>query len=137
MKVVLDTNILLVSIPKKSKYRLIFDGVIDMRYDLVVSHEILLEYEEIIIQKTSQIVASNIVELLVKADNVEKREIFYKWNLIEADKEDNKFVDCAIAGGVDYLVSNDSHFDVLKNIHFPPVTLLKIDEFMKILKNLE
>lgn len=137
MKVVLDTNILLVSIPKTSEYRLIFDGVIDMKYELVVSNEILLEYEEIIIQETSQIVATNIVELLVKADNVEKREIFYKWNLIEADKDDNKFVDCAIAGGVDYLVSNDRHFDVLKNIYFPPVTLLKIDGFMKILKKLK
>lgn len=53
MKVVIDTNVLLVSIPKKSKYRLIFDYLIDMKYDLVVSNEILFEYEEIISQKSN------------------------------------------------------------------------------------
>lgn len=73
------------------------------------------------------------VEILVNAENVEKREVFYKWDLIKYDKDDNKFADCAIAGSVDYLVSDDKHFNVLKKIKFPPLKVLKTNEFMKIL----
>ncbi|KJR43981.1 nucleotide-binding protein [Candidatus Magnetoovum chiemensis] len=56
--------------------------------------------------------------------------MFYKWNLIINDKDDNKFTDCAIAGGADYIVSEDKHFDIIKGIEFPKLRLLSTDEFM-------
>ncbi|OQX77885.1 MAG: nucleotide-binding protein, partial [Bacteroidetes bacterium 4484_249] len=65
MKIVLDTNAFLISIPKKSKFRLIFDGLINKTYNLIISNEILTEYFEIIEQKANIIVASNIIELLL------------------------------------------------------------------------
>ena len=133
MKVVLDTNILLVSIPKKSPYRIIFDGLLTNQYDLILSNEILSEYSEIISQKTNHIVATNICEMLLSLSNVQKQDVFYRWNLIEMDKDDNKFVDCAVAGNADYLVSNDRHFNCLKLIEFPKLNLLTIDEFMDLL----
>ena len=111
MKVVLDTNILLVSIPKKSPYRIIFDALLADKFELIISNEILSEYTEIIAQKTNSIVATNISEMLLSLSNVKKNDVFYKWNLIEIDKDDNKFVDCAVAGNADYLVSNDKHFN--------------------------
>jgi putative PIN family toxin of toxin-antitoxin system len=130
MKVVLDTNVLLVSIAKKSLYRPIFDNLLANKFDLIISNEILSEYTEIIAQKTNSVVANNIGEMLLTLSNVQKQDVFYKWNLIETDKDDNKFVDCAIAGNADYLVSNDKHFNCLKEIEFPKVSLLTIDEFM-------
>jgi len=93
MKVVLDTNILLVSIPKKSPYRIIFDALLTGKFQLIISNEILSEYTEIIAQKTNLIVATNICEMLLSLSNVKKQDVFYKWNLIEIDKDDNKFVD--------------------------------------------
>jgi predicted nucleic acid-binding protein len=48
----------------------------------------------------------------------------------------NKFVDCALAFGADYLVTNDRHFRVLKNISFPSLTVLRMEEFMEILPTL-
>lgn len=51
--------------------------------------------------------------------------------LIQADPDDNKFVDCAFAANADYLVSEDSHFDVLRNISFPKLNLVTLDEFME------
>jgi putative PIN family toxin of toxin-antitoxin system len=133
MKVVLDTNVLLVSIPRLSKYRPILDGLIQKEYTLLISNEILTEYEEIIARKTNDLVAQNIIKMLITSSNVERTEINYKWHLIESDKDDNKFVDCAISGNVDYLVSNDKHFDVLETIDFPEVPLLKAEEFLAIL----
>ena len=133
MKVVLDTNVLLVSIPSLSKYRPIFEGLIQKKYTLIISNEILTEYEEIITQKANHLVAQNIIKMLITLSNVEKAEINFRWHLIESDKDDNKFVDCAISGNVDYLVSNDKHFNVLETIDFPVVPLLKAEEFLEIL----
>ncbi|MDD2660222.1 MAG: putative toxin-antitoxin system toxin component, PIN family [Methylococcales bacterium] len=133
MKIVLDTNILLVSIAKKSPYRIIFDSLLNNKFDLIISNDILREYTEIIAQKTNVMVATNISEMLLALANVQKQDVFYKWDLIEADKDDNKFVDCAIAGNADYLVSNDRHFNCLKNIEFPKLSLLNIDGFMDLL----
>jgi predicted nucleic acid-binding protein len=44
-------------------------------------------------------------------------------------------VDCAIAGRADYIVTIDKHFNTLKQIDFPKVNVISIDEFIKILKN--
>ena len=135
MKIVLDTNILLVSIPKNSQYRIILDNLLSKRFTLVISNDILSEYAEIIAQKTNSIVASNIIEMLLSARNVEKQEIFFKWQLIDIDKDDNKFVDCAVAGNADYLVTNDKHFKILKTIEFPSISILTVEEFIYILTN--
>lgn len=62
---------------------------------------------------------------------VEKAEIFYRFNLIEKDNSDNKFVDCAISSGADLIVSNDKHFQILKTIPFPQVTVVNLDEFAR------
>jgi uncharacterized protein len=133
MKVVLDTNILLVSIPKKSSYRIIFDALLSNKFELIISNDILSEYTEIIAQKTNHFVAVNLTEMLLSLPNVKKQEVFYKWNLINIDKDDNKFVDCAIAGSADYLVTNDKHFNCLKLIDFPKLNILNIDEFLTLL----
>jgi len=137
MKVVLDTNVLLVSIPKISPYRLILDSLLNKRFDLIISNDVLNEYTEIIAQKSNATVATNISEMLLTLSNVQKQDIFYKWNLIEVDKDDNKFVDCAISGGADYLVSNDKHFNCLKIVPFPKLSVLSIDQFMGLLARLK
>lgn len=137
MRVVLDTNVLLVSIPKRSRYREIFEGLIRKGYTLIISNEILTEYEEIIAQKANAGVAQNIVKMLVSLSNVEKIEIYYHWDLIEADNSDNKFTDCAIAGNADYLVTNDKHFDVLKEIDFPVIPLVEAEKFLGILSTIQ
>lgn len=51
--------------------------------------------------------------------------------LITADPDDNKFVDCAFAAGADYLVSEDSHFNVLRTTPFPLLNLVTLDEFLQ------
>ena len=134
LRVVLDTNALLVSIARKSKYRPIFDALLAGEYEAVITHEILSEYVEIIERKANAIVAHNIAESIINLPNVEKIEISYKWNLISEDPDDNKFVDCAVAGRVKYVVTDDNHFKVLKEIPFPKVDIISIDKFLEELK---
>lgn len=52
------------------------------------------------------------------------------------DPDDNKFVDCAVCGQAEYLVSNDKHFKILQNVNFPPVTVVTIQEFVAVLDKL-
>lgn len=136
MNVVLDTNVLLSSLAKKSPYRLIFDELLHGTFNLTLSNDILMEYEEIIGQRASPIVSENVLELFANLPNVEQVEIYYYWDLIIEDPDDNKFSDCAIAASVDYLVSNDRHFHVLKSIDFPPVNLISMGEFMDLLNEI-
>ncbi|MBB6004197.1 PIN domain-containing protein [Arcicella rosea] len=72
--------------------------------------------------------------MLLAQPNVEKREIFFKWGLLENDYDDNKFVDTAIVGNVDFIVTNDKHFNPLKDIDFPKVEIIDIDTFLEKIK---
>lgn len=131
--IILDTNILLISIPKFSKYRPIFDALLNQKFTLAISNEILSEYREIIARKTNSVIADNIAELLLNLPNVRKTEVYYRWNLIESDADDNKFADCAIASNANFIVTNDRHFEELSKISFPNVKTLTADEFLQML----
>lgn len=134
VRVVLDTNVLLISIARQSKYHPIFKGILNNDFEIVISNEIISEYIEILERKANTTVATNVIEFLINLPNVEKIEVSFRWNLIEQDPDDNKFVDCAIAGRVKYVVTNDQHFNVLKTIPFPKVDIISIDEFLNEIK---
>ena len=133
MKIVLDTNCLLASLSRRGAYFNVWRGLQEGKYTLCVSNEILEEYEEIIAQKTSSVIASNVVQTLLNAPSVELIDAFFRFDLIKNDPDDNKFVDCAIAGNATFVVSNDSHFDVLKEIDFPKLILKSLQEFAAML----
>ena len=86
---------------------------------------------EVLEIKTNYMVASNITELLLNLKNVIKIEPYFNWVLIDNDPDDNKFVDCAIAGNAMFLVSNDKHFQVLNKVDFPKVALIEIKSFLE------
>lgn len=129
--VVIDTNCLLQIIARKSPYRPIWDAFLEGRYELCVSNEILDEYQEILGQQITPTIAENIVLLILNQENVRLVDPHFRMGLITADPDDNKFVDCAFAAGADYLVSEDSHFNVLRKTPFPLLSLVTLDEFMQ------
>ena len=55
---------------------------------------------------------------------------YYHFHLIDSDKDDNKFVDCAVAANA-ILVTEDSHFNVLREVGFPRVELLNLKDFQE------
>ena len=129
--VVIDTNCLLQIIARRSPYRPIWDAFLAGRYELCVSNEILDEYQEILEQQISPTVAENVVLLILNQANVRLIDPYFRMDVIKADPDDNKFVDCAFAAGADYLVSEDSHFSVLRELPFPQLDLVTLDEFLK------
>lgn len=133
-RIVLDTNCLISSLSKRGNYYSIWKGFQEGKYILCVSNDILEEYMEIISQIMNHEIAENVVNLLLKSQNVELIHPQFKLGLITTDPDDNKFVDCAFAANATYIVSDDKHFDVLKSIAFPELMVLKLKEFLKILE---
>ncbi len=130
-RVVLDTNVFIVILGKKSPYRWIFDKILVGELLLCVSTPIIFEYTEILARRTTTQISENIKNFLIYHPHVIKTEIYYQFQLITEDEDDNKFVDCAIASNAICLVSNDKHFQVLKKIDFPKLNLLSLDEFQQ------
>jgi len=128
MKIVLDTNILWVSISRHSKTHWVLEELIKGTYILCVTTEILNEYEEIIAQKLGAETANSILGLFDYLPNIEQTTIFFRWNLVQQDYDDNKFVDCAIACNAHYLATNDKHFNILKTIDFPKINVINSEE---------
>ncbi len=137
-KVVLDTNVLLVSISERSKLHWIFKKLLDKEYVLCVTTDILNEYAEIIEQHMGSEASESTMGVIENLSNVHFITKYYQFQLLK-DEDDDKFVDgsprdCAIAANADYIVNHDKDFDVLKNIEFPKVRVIKTEEFRKILK---
>ena len=129
VKVVIDTNTFITTLCTKSPNRWIFDKIRTGEFELCVSNEILWEYEEILTQKTNETVARNVIDFLLISPFVHFIDVFFNWQLIRADPDDNKFVDCGIAANAGYIVSEDQDFRVLENIDFPKVRICSIEEF--------
>jgi uncharacterized protein len=137
LRIVLDTNILLVGLMPHHEHFWVFEGLENAKFTLILSNEILEEYAEKITERYDKVIAEAILENIVDLKNTEKIEPSYRFLLIKDDPDDDKFVDCAIAGNADYIITHDKHYNVLKDIPFPKVETLKIDEFKDILDNWE
>ena len=129
-RIILDTNSLLASLSRRGFYYPVWKGFLMGMYTLCVSNEILEEYEEIIGDKTSPIVARNVIELLLNSKNVELIDPHFHLELIVADPDDNKFVDCAFASNASFIVSDDTHYNVLHDVSFPKIAVIKLREFL-------
>jgi len=130
-RIVLDTNCLLQALPSHSPYHMIWTEVLAGRISLCVNSDILNEYEEILGQKTTPEIAHNVVEAIARLHTTIFQDVYIHFGLIEADADDNKFVDCAVAADAEYIVTNDAHFNVLKTIDCPRLTIIALKEFVK------
>jgi uncharacterized protein len=133
LKIVLDTNVLISALGKKSPYKSVINKLLSDKYDLFVSTEILLEYEEMIVKLHNRTVANTFLDVLSILPNVHQSTVYYRFLLITHDAEDDKFADCAIAQGVHYLVTDDKHYNVLVKLGFPKINLLTIHQFQELL----
>lgn len=104
-------------------------------YQIVISEDILKEYEEILHQHSGPGVAEIVMEIFIESPHVFIQKVYYNWNMITVDPDDNKFFDIAVAADVDYLVTNDRHFDMAKTVGFPKVNVVSAETFIKILEN--
>jgi uncharacterized protein len=136
MKIVLDSNVLVSTIGRKSENRIIWDAFLKNIFTIVITPSILLEYEEILQQKAAQGASALVIEIFKEIPNVIFRDTFYHWQMISKDGDDNKFFDAAVAEQVDYLVTNDKHFNEAIQRGFPFVKIISSESFKSIIENI-
>lgn len=128
MRIILDSNVLLVAIGRRSRYHPIRRTFLDLRYQLILTNDILFEYEEILQEHGAPGADVIVMKILADSLNVIYKNSFYEWNAITVDPDDNKFFDVAVAANADYLLTNDGHFNEAKKLAFPKVTIVTADE---------
>lgn len=133
--IVLDTNCLLAVLPSVSPYHNVWNEILNGNICLCLSTDIISEYDEILTLKTTPQVADAVITAILSLKNTKRVNPPFSYHLIESDYDDNKFVDCAICGNAELIVTNDSHFGILKRIPFPKVITMTIQDFSRIIAN--
>lgn len=133
MTIVLDTNCLIQILPRDAEHRWLYDLILGGEVALAVTTEILDEYSEVLDSFfESSVLGEYVTKTILEIPQTRKISVFFKFNLIESDPDDNKFVDCAIAANADYIVTEDKHFRALKKIKFPKVACLTLPQFKRL-----
>ena len=135
MTVCLDTSVFLQMFGRRQPFYRILRALLDGWIILAVSTEILLEYEEITVQlsgaKRWHDVAA-FLELRVQLHgNIRQIEPHYRFGVVVADPDDNKFCDCAIAAEADFVITEDLHFGALESAGYKPQPITP-DEFIRL-----
>jgi len=118
MRAVLDTQVFVRAlINPKSRSGLLLSKFSD-RFTIVVSPQVLQEILEVLFRseltkkykRLGRIDVEKVISLLAEAEVVEPRESVS----VCRDPNDDKFLECAIAGKADYIVSEDEDLLVIK-----------------------
>jgi predicted nucleic acid-binding protein len=122
--IALDTNALVQVFGARSPFLPLQQAILDGRVALAFSTAMLLEYEEVLTRYGGPARWLRVWKALDMTgqlhDNLRRVEPAYNWRLIAADPDDDKFADCAVAAEADWIVTEDDHFDVLKNSGHKP-----------------
>jgi uncharacterized protein len=137
VKIILDTNVLMACYSPKSKLFPIWQAFRNKKYLLGITTDIIEEYTEIISEKASPAIASLIVDIILQSPNTDYITKYFFWQLIEADPDDNKFVDCGLMANANYIVTDDRHFNILKTISFPKIEVISAQNFVDLIEKLK
>ena len=130
MRIVIDTNVLLQIISRRTDHYWLWQSLLRKELTLCVTTDILDEYHEKIVDiYNSPIFADYTLETILLMPNLVKVEKYYFWGFPFKDEDDQKFVDCYVACGAAYLITEDKHFNELKKIPFPKVNVIRPDKF--------
>ena len=134
IKITLDTNVLISGTFWTGKSFKIMKLIDEKKIICVLSKKILEEYYKIlksdeIIEKIKKkdLLISKIAEKIITNSLIVEPKI--KLNIIKEDPDDNKILECAKTGKVDYIITNDNH--LLKIKGFEGIKIVKPEEFLK------
>lgn len=129
-RLVVDTNSLIQCISRRSRYHELWLSFLDGRNYLCVTNEILEEYEEILERKTNHNFARLAIDVIINNPFTVFVTPFYRFKVIIADPDDDKFLDCAVAGDAKYIVTDDHHYNILEGLEFPRMEVIKLSDIV-------
>lgn len=136
MKAVLDTNVLISAVISTGTPHDVVVAGFEGEYAIVVSVATLTEFRETLLKYPERFhldedeVQEEVETIRYFAEFVEPNE---EISAVDADPDDDKFLEAAVAGNVDYLVSGDRH--VLDVDSFRGVDIVTPREFYTVLED--
>ncbi|MCG2691218.1 putative toxin-antitoxin system toxin component, PIN family [Microgenomates group bacterium] len=129
-RVVLDTNVYLSGIIFGGNCRHILDLMIKKEIKVVISPAILLEISQKLKQKFkwSQNQIFTVIKTLIKSTKAVQPKI--KIRVVKMDKSDDKIIEAAVTGRVNYIISGDKH--LLKIKKYQGVKIVTPADFLSI-----
>ncbi len=124
MIVCIDTSVFIQASKAGHPLHAIFTAWLRRKFRWALSHDILAEYEEILTQRSGRrrwLQFDRVLDLAeMRGDLLIKVQPSYQFQIIADDPDDNKFTDCAITAGADYVITDDRHFAALANAGYKP-----------------
>ena len=131
MLVVIDTNVMIRALARRSPVAPLFRALTNGRLGLALSSAILLEYEAVAANLAGPAFAAKLLRIIDLMDtalgNVTWIDSTYRLGVITTDPDDNKFVDCAIAAAASFIITEDRHFDCLHTAGYQPQPIPPLD----------
>lgn len=129
-KVVVDTNVFVSAALLNGKSTVLMEKWKEGKFILLFSPDIFDEYFEIIARPKFNQEEKDIrdfAELLTERGIAVEPQM--RLNIVKEDPDDNRFLECAVAGEADFIVSGDSHLLNLRE--YKGIKILKIVQFLK------
>jgi putative PIN family toxin of toxin-antitoxin system len=131
MRVCIDTNVLVQLFGRDQTTRPIRDALLTGRIELAVSNEILFEYQEMVTRLSGAARWQQVEQFFRVLFYLHANILFvspqFRFGVVAADPDDNKFIDCAIAAQADYVITSDRHFDMLSGSGYKPRPIAPLD----------
>jgi len=133
MKIVLDANIFVSSFFWGGKPRLVLERAIAQMDELFISEEILEEISDVIGRPKFH-TGKGRAEYYIKSikDIGNMVNVKEKIKNGSRDKTDNKYIECGLAGNVDFIISGDIHLLEIKE--YRNIKIVTANEYLKIFK---
>ena len=128
-KIVIDTNNLISALGWEGNSRDLLRKVIDKEYEFIISIKQLEELKNVLDYpkfRFSEDQKRKFLEIIFKIAAVIKTKLKLD---VCVDKKDNMFLECAVEGKADYLISGDDHLLRLKK--FRNVKIVSVKEFLE------
>jgi|SRR3989344_1078323 len=133
-RIVADTNVLVSATFWNGDSDKIIEKAENKKIELIISKEIIEEFSSVLGYKEIQDKIKNkhlelrrTVEKIVSISTiVEPKE---KFNIVKDDPEDNKFIEVAVCGQTDFIVTQDKH--LLKLKEFKGIKIVRPNEFLE------
>jgi len=136
MKITVDTNVLIsATFWYGDSYRVI-EAVEQKKISLILSEDIIEEYRGVLgyeeikekIRNTNLATKQSVQKIVSLARIVIPTR---KINVVHDDPDDNRIIECAVAGNVNYLITQDRH--LLKLKEFEGIKILTPHDFLRLI----
>ncbi|MBF0542766.1 MAG: putative toxin-antitoxin system toxin component, PIN family [Nitrospirae bacterium] len=128
-KIVIDTNVIISALFWRGYPRMIYDYIRGHKFILLSSNEMEKELIRVLGYPKFGLSSKEIIPIIKNIRGYAKYvDITIRLNAIDIDPTDNIFLECAVCGKADYIISGDRH--LLDIREYEGIQILKSRDFL-------